>query len=173
VSPIDDAFGIDGWMDEKELRWLHACSSKMCSVVEIGSWKGRSSVALLTGCKGPVFCVDHFNGSASQRDTAHAEAKDGKLFEQFIGNVGMFPNLVVMRMPSVMAASFFRRKSVDMIFIDGDHEYEEFKQDVRVWLPVCRRLFCGHDLGEGGVTKALQDSGLSFKKLIGSIWRCV
>ncbi len=52
--------GIQGWMSLKELNWLYQQAKKCDSILEIGSWKGRSTHALLSGCKGIVTCVDTF-----------------------------------------------------------------------------------------------------------------
>jgi predicted O-methyltransferase YrrM len=81
---------IQGWMSETELLWLFNTAKEMNSVVEIGSWKGRSTHALLSGCKGTVYAVDHFLGSVDERETYHAEAKTRDIYKDFMGNVGSF-----------------------------------------------------------------------------------
>jgi hypothetical protein len=162
--------GIQGWMNEDALHWLYGQAMQAESVVEIGCWKGRSTHALLSGCPGPVFAVDHFKGSPNELIGPHEEAKDGKIGEIFRRNVGHFPNLVLMEMESVRAASFFREKSVDMVFIDGCHMHEAVKADIAAWRPVCRRLLCGHDLNT--VHRALEEMGVSYKREVGSIWSC-
>ena len=57
-----DTSPIEGWMDIDELEWLHDTAVNMNTVVEIGAWKGRSTIALLQGCKGIVFAVDPWRG---------------------------------------------------------------------------------------------------------------
>ena len=49
---------IKGWMSKEELQWLHNQSLKMNSIVEIGSWYGRSTHALVSGCNGNVYAID-------------------------------------------------------------------------------------------------------------------
>ena len=51
---------IEGWMEQTELEWLYSIASEMESIVEIGSWKGRSIHALCTRCKGTVTAIDLF-----------------------------------------------------------------------------------------------------------------
>ena len=161
---------IQGWMDDSAMRWLYERAQEMKSVVEIGSWKGRSTHALLSGCLGPVFAVDHFKGNPDELDGAHREALDHDIFIDFWLNVGHFRNLVVMRMGSVEAAQFFADRSVDMVFIDGCHIKEAVIADILAWKPKCRRLICGHDEGMGSVRAALSELGYNNHSIYGGIW---
>ena len=126
----------------------------MDSIVEIGSWKGRSTHALLSGCKGTVWAVDHFEGSAGE-EGMHHEAKEVDLYEKFMANVGMFPNLKALKMSSAEAVKQFEDKSVDMVFIDGGHEYAEVKADIEMWLPKAKKMICGHDYNWVAVQEAV------------------
>jgi hypothetical protein len=161
---------IEGWMLNEELQWLYETASKFIRVVEIGSWKGRSTHALLSGCKGTVYAVDHFKGSLSQINGVHHEALMTDIHEIFKKNVGHFPNLVILKMDSIKASKLFKDGYFDMIFIDAGHESYEVEPDIEVWYPKCKTLFCGHDLYEGGVKAALTNAGLNFEPAIGSIW---
>lgn len=148
---------IPGWMSDMELEWLCEKASQMDSVVEIGCWKGRSTHALLTGCMGRVFAVDHFQGNPKENHIggAHGEAKTADIHEILLKNVGHFPNLVVLKMDSVEASKLFNDKEIDMVFIDGDHSLEGFEADLNAWMPKCRKLICGHDMGQDGVPVVL------------------
>jgi hypothetical protein len=73
---------IWGWMSPDHLEWLSAQAAQMESVAEVGSLRGRSSFALLTACKGPVYCIDPWPG--------------GK-YDSFMEACGHFPNLVAIR----------------------------------------------------------------------------
>jgi len=163
---------IQGWMGDECMRWLYEQAQTMTSVVEIGSWRGRSTHALLSGCPGPVFAVDHFKGSPDELNGAHREAVTQNIFAQFWQNVGMFKNLVVFRMPSVEAAQYFAPASVDMVFIDGCHRQEEVMADLSAWRPKCRKLMCGHDVGYRSVQEALKELGYPLNKVSNAgIWR--
>jgi hypothetical protein len=145
---------IDGWTTELELEWLEDRAKEMKSIVEIGCWKGRSSKALLEGCPGKVWCVDHFKGNADAKFSTPERAEREKVYEKFMENVGHYPNLEIMKTSSEDAAQMFNTDT-DMVFIDGNHSYDAVKRDIELWLPKCKKLICGHDYNE--VWKAVHD----------------
>jgi hypothetical protein len=119
-----------GWMSPAELEWLHAQAKQMRSVVEVGCLHGRSSYALATGCPGTVYCLDPWSD-------------DG--YRSWMGSVGdVLPNVVGIRRPSPEAGASVP-DPVDMVFIDGAHDYDSVVADITYWLPRARVLLCGHD----------------------------
>jgi tetratricopeptide (TPR) repeat protein len=144
-----DGGGIDGWMTHGELDWLYHRAQKVDSIAEVGSWKGRSTHALLSGCKGKVVAVDTFKGSADPRDQTNAIAKKEDILATFRKNVGHFPNLEVCQMTSEEAAKKFSAegRKFDMVFIDAGHAYEEVKQDILLWKDLATVILSGHDYG--------------------------
>ena len=68
-------------------------------------------------------------------------------------------NVVPKKMKSVDAAKLFNDKSIDMVFIDGSHTYENVKRDIEYWLPKCKKIICGHDYvpAHPGVIKAVNE----------------
>jgi len=163
--------GIDGWMTLRELNWLHDTAKRMNNVLEVGSWKGRSTHALLTGCKGMVTAVDTFKGSKGE-DEAHAEAKTEAVYDAFKRNVGEFPNLSICRGDSLVKAKEKEGQKYDMVFIDGEHTYEGVKADINAWRDKAVRVLCGHDYCDAwpGVKKAVNESIGEPDEVAGTIW---
>ena len=160
--------GIDGWCTDEELRFLRRMAFECDSIVEVGSWKGRSTRELLKACKGNVYAVDHWLGSLNYQTDVKVTVED--VYQEFLKNVGGFPNLVVLQGSSVNMATEFNGKMVDMVYIDAGHDYEEVKADIEAWLPKCKKFICGHDYGTfKGVTKAVNEK---FKdiEVIDTIW---
>lgn len=160
---------IDGWMWFCELQFLYEKAKKFDTIAEVGSWKGRSTHALLSGCKGKVTAVDHFLGSKGE-EAAHSEAKGDVVFEQFDENTKQFFNLSVRRKDSLTAAKDFPDNSFDMIFIDGSHQYEEVKADIQAWKNKAKILLCGHDYTNWPDVKKAVDEELGNVMTCGSIW---
>jgi|GEM_PF-1697241 len=160
---------IEGWMRFSELVWLFTAAQKVESVVEIGSWKGRSTYALLSGCLGPVYAVDHWLGSDAERNYQHKLADVVDIHAEFIANVGHFPNLVERRMSSAEAAGTIN--AADLVFIDSGHEYDEVFADINVWRPKATKILCGHDYDWSGVKRAVDDCfGNAVCNPAGNIW---
>jgi hypothetical protein len=137
------------------LQWLYETAQGMASIVEVGSYKGRSTHALCSGCPGTVTAVDHWIMMFGPRaGTFRAGA-----LATFKENVGHFKNLNIIQAPSLEAVLTFKDASIDMVFIDGDHSYEGVKADVLAWIPKAKKLICGHDYhgATPGVIQAVEE----------------
>jgi predicted O-methyltransferase YrrM len=170
MNYIEPNPAIDGWMDEAELQWLFEKGSEMGNIVEVGSWMGRSTHALLSGCKGTVYAVDHFKGSPSEIDSAHSLAKTEDIYAIFLKNLSGFTNLSVLKMDSLSASKLFKDKEIELVFLDPDHEYPAIKEIIETWLPKTRRLLCGHDVAQGGTPRAFEELNLNPKREVGTLW---
>ena len=139
---VERAAAIMGMMEPGELQWLYEIAKSMNSIVEIGSYKGRSTYALLSGCPGPVYAVDFFSCGGMWPDTD----PQSDTWPAFFVNVGHFPNLHPVRMTSAKAAAFGPVPPlVDMVFIDGCHDFAAVFHDLNLWEPRATKMICGHD----------------------------
>lgn len=61
------------------------------------------------------------------------------------------PRAAIMRLRSVEAAKRVQDDSLDFVFIDGSHAYEDVRDDIAAWWPKVKSggLFCGHDYSSG------------------------
>jgi glycosyltransferase involved in cell wall biosynthesis len=157
---------IEGWMVFPELTWLFENAKNKKRILEVGSWKGRSTHALCTGAAkyggGTVFAVDHFSGSVGE-DIQHAEAKadPDSIFRQFSENTKDCTNLVVRRADSLEAAKEFPDGYFDMLFLDGSHDECSVIKDIAAWSNKVRPggTLCGHDWGTWpGVVSAVRST---------------
>jgi predicted O-methyltransferase YrrM len=122
--------------------------------IEIGSWKGKSSafmaVEIANSNKNIEFyCVDTWNGSFEHKDSKEIDS----LYDIFINNMKPLENYYKpMRKNSLEAASQFEDESLDFVFIDASHEYEDVKKDIQTWLPKVKKngVLAGHDYYVGG-----------------------
>jgi hypothetical protein len=170
-NPVERAKEIEGWMYPEELEWLYEAAKRMDSVVEIGSYKGRSTYVLCSGCQGKVYAVDCHWCEALRPFVGSVQ----HTFPEFMENVGHFLNMVPLEMTSMDAAApGITPPEVDMVFIDGDHVYESVLADLKLWDPRTRKLLCGHDLKAEypGVEKALNEyfDGYKVARGPGSLW---
>src|SRR5579863_9410456 len=143
-----------------ELMWLaeHARNAK--EVVEVGSWKGTTAIAMADNTAGTVYAVDSFNGSIGEEATQKVhEGEEDWLYKTFKANTANFPNIVTMRMESIEAACYFASlaKQFDFVFLDASHDYDSVKKDIQFWKPLVAPggILAGHDRTWDGVSKAI------------------
>jgi predicted O-methyltransferase YrrM len=143
---IERAQATPGWMSDAELTYLAECAGKSTAIVEIGSWKGRSTLALACNTSGTVYAVDTWKGTEQQGDEL-AQHEPGWLLTEFKRNTAGLDNIVICEGPSVEMAKLHMGLTLDMIFIDGYHTYEGVRDDILSWTPMLRPggILCGHD----------------------------
>jgi predicted O-methyltransferase YrrM len=120
---------IPGWLTDEEGETLfdlaRACTGKGV-IVEIGSWKGKSTVCLALGSKAgasvPVYAVD-----------PHADYRFGD-FKANVDRAGIAELVRPVASLSQAAADEFR-EPVEFLFVDGSHEYELVLEDYEKWVP--------------------------------------
>jgi len=143
------ADSTEGWLYPREGPALYelARSCRTGVVVEIGSWKGKSTVWLARGAaagSGPrVYAIDPHQGGSGESATLEA-------FTETLERAGITEIVRPIVGTSAGAADGFD-EAVGLLFIDGDHSVEGVEDDLTHWLP---------KLVEGGVV-ALHDASLS------------
>ena len=171
---LDRAREIQGWMTDAELEWLAGQATRHYRIAEVGSWKGRSTVALAENTSGMVLAVDTWLGS--EEHTPEEIGPEGWLFRQFSENVKGLPILPVVG-ESVRVAEHFQRvgfRVFDMVFIDGAHDFDSVKADIEAWRPLLQPggILCGHDFKSwpGAVAEAVSTVLGEVELPAGSIW---
>lgn len=116
--------------------------------VEVGCWRGRSSSFLAVEIANSekqidFYCVDTWEGSVEHKNQDLSE-----LYDTFIENMKpvekyYFP----LKISSLEASKKFKDCSLDFVFLDGSHEYEDVKLDIEHWLPKVKPggILSGHD----------------------------
>jgi hypothetical protein len=160
----DRVLRIDGWMSETELD----CISKLVSsvypggvVVEIGAWKGRSTMAIAAQSEDKVFItVDNWQGQDCYDEEAMSVVRSGKLFDIFLSNcrsMGFEPlkfssiyectpgKFYYITGDSREAAALFPDVSIDLWFDDGNHDHLD--EDILAWKHSWKpsTILAGHD----------------------------
>ena len=147
----DNAF-IQGWLHNDAGSFLYQLArfhAPIPTVVELGSWKGRSTSWLASGMKdrgeGLVYAVDTWQGTPGEM--AHEQLlKDydpDQLFNEFLGNMKQLELhewVTPIRMDTLSAAKHWIQELPDMqigvLFIDAGHEYEQVLHDFESWSPM-------------------------------------
>lgn len=158
--------GIRGNLRFPEITFLYNEAKKYQDILEVGSWCGKSTHALLSGCKGNVTAIDTFLGSKME-----PKHNPEELFKEFSGNVEKFwDKLKIVRDDF---NNFIFEKKYDMIFIDAGHTYKEVKSDILKSLPYATKVICWHNYGEvtwQGVKQAVDEIFWQPDEVIDTIW---
>ena len=166
---------IQGWCDFHDLYDEAIDRAVDGSVmVEVGCWLGKSSAYLWEKAKASgkdltLIYVDTWTGEGvNDPFTINAITQAGLTLAEVwwenmeacgVSFLDKKPDVHAMMMKSVDAAAKFRNGSVDFIFIDAAHDYENVAADLDAWLPKlsARGHIAGHDYGAPGVEQAVNE----------------
>jgi predicted O-methyltransferase YrrM len=130
-----------GLLSEKEARFLvlaAACAPARGAILEIGSFKGRSTVALATVAvhygTGPVVAVDPHTAPSSTDPDLEGRSSS---FEEFLDNLRASDLEGAVEIHRTYSRDLARgwNRPIRLLWIDGDHTYEGAKEDLRLFGP--------------------------------------
>lgn len=131
-------------------------------IVEIGSYVGDSTRIFATNFE-QVVAVDPWDTSGSVKidgDDIY-DSFSPAIEKQFDELVEEFPNIKKLKMTGDSAVKLFEDESVDMVYIDALHTYEDVKNDIEKWFPKVKigGVVAGHDYQKrfSGVIEAVEE----------------
>lgn len=156
------------------------------AAVEVGTHRGEFARCLLRSWPGggTLYCVDHWSvppgyeaqaaclaaigGRPGDREDDYAEAL--RVLAPFAGRA------VLLREASADAAARFAPRTLDFVYLDGDHERPGIDRDLELWWPKVRPggILAGHDFimpGEvgGGWGQYVQPAVMEFAAREGAL----
>lgn len=174
---INRALSVEGWFTYNHAQRLYDLANvyvtKGGTVLEVGSWKGRSSYVLAAICKekgAHLICMDSFVGLVPdpkkhvkwdlymEGDGYYIEAKKDDFIDNIKKNLSEFDDVEYMMGDSKKLYKKIKDNSLDLCFVDGDHDSPGVDADMKNYWPKVKKggIFCGHDFEEGNdVAKAL------------------
>jgi len=136
---IRDIFNkVEGLLEEKEGEFLYnmakACKDKEGVIVEVGSWKGRSTICLGKGSKAgnkvKIYSIDPHRNTPTHKDLRQSQTDED--FRKNIQAAGVSELITSIIQTSAEAAKAFNQ-TVQFLFIDAEHDYESVKLDFLSW----------------------------------------
>jgi predicted O-methyltransferase YrrM len=120
---------VEGWLTNEEGKLLYELAKSSTgrgAIIEIGSWKGRSTIWLARGSKQgrktKVYAIDPHRFSSFTD------------FKSNIKKAGVEDIVIPIVRTSAQAAVEFNMP-VELIFIDGSHKFEMVELDFKLWFP--------------------------------------
>lgn len=146
---------IGGWLGETEAAELRRLAVN-ANVLEIGSYRGRSTVVMAEVAR-LVVAVDHHEGDSGCR---------GGTIAPFLANLekhGVKGKVVPIIADSVSACAVLMSGQFDLAFIDGDHATESVIRDIRAARRLMRPggVMAFHDADYASVQNALVACGMT------------
>ncbi|HZZ90576.1 MAG TPA: class I SAM-dependent methyltransferase, partial [Caulobacteraceae bacterium] len=145
ASSFDELFEryisrIEGWLSKPEARFLFRCAKRTTGgcVVEVGSYRGRSTAALgfgvnTAGAGVPVFAIDPhepfegvFGGEFGPDDRG--------AFMRAMAATGLYRHVRLVNLSSERVTDHWTLP-VSLLFLDGDHRYAAVRRDFEAWAP--------------------------------------
>jgi hypothetical protein len=174
---------IEGWFDFEDVyREMVKRANFISHFVEVGAFKGKSTAYMaveIANCKKAIRfdVVDTWQGSLEHQKGEFSEDSSvvaNHLFEDFSRNTSSVADFIrPVRMTSLEASRLYPDKSLDFVFIDASHDYDNVKADILAWKPKIKPggYLGGHDLHAvfPGVERAVRELFPVFE-IVGCSW---
>jgi hypothetical protein len=155
----------DGFLSQREAEALHDLAEGR-SVLEMGAFKGRSTVAMALKAKS-VTSVDWHQGDIHTVGSRHPHI--GSTLAEYRKNIAPYPNVepIVGRFEDVLPAMAGRE--FDMVLVDGQHDLESVIRDMNYAISFKPAVIAVHDYGLFEVTEGLETFGVSPEKVVDTL----
>ncbi|HYU61212.1 MAG TPA: class I SAM-dependent methyltransferase [Solirubrobacterales bacterium] len=163
-------------LSTEEAELLHELARQVDEgcIVEVGSYRGRSTVALATGASVPVYAIDpheQFTGVLG----AQFGPADRVAFYRTMLRANTADRVRLVNLPSEVACAGWIDR-IGLLFIDGDHRYEGVRRDFECWQPhltseatVALDDSIDPELGPRRVVAEASGSGFTVDRVVGKI----
>jgi predicted O-methyltransferase YrrM len=149
VLELDELETLEGLISAEVGELLHnqaAVVPASNAIVELGSYKGKSTAYLARGAKigygAPVFAVDAWSEEVSAWRNRVLERLPSATYREFLDQIsraGVKDQVTPLRSMTTLAAEMWADmeggQSVGLLYIDGDHHFDAVLADYRAWRP--------------------------------------
>jgi hypothetical protein len=139
AAQLRDLLMIDGAIDDAEIRHLYTLAAELRTgcIVEIGSYRGRSTAALamgsLAGGHVPVYAIDPQEEFIGVYGGVFGPEDRGCFFATML-RLKLYPVIRLVNLKSEWLSSAWPLP-VALLFVDGDHSHAGVGKDLECWLP--------------------------------------
>ncbi|HUJ10135.1 MAG TPA: class I SAM-dependent methyltransferase [Verrucomicrobiae bacterium] len=156
---------IEGQVSPNELRILIELAKKVPAsnvIVEIGTYRGRSAVALALGAQlgsgARVYAIDPHVTFKGVKGGQFGPPDMAALYAN-LAKAGVGETVAVVCLPSLIPAQAWRGRDVGLLWLDGDHSYEGVRADFDAWFPLVIHdgMVAFHDVDAPGVKQLLNE----------------
>lgn len=152
-------YEVEGFLSSPEAALLSDVGAQAaCCIVEIGSYRGLSTIALAERANVPVYAIDPHEPFTAEGGHYFDGPADREAFMRNVIRAGVAHKIRLTNLPSAQVVQGWTRP-IDVLWIDGDHREAAVRADVRAWLPfvVSGGHVLLHDKDDSGVKAVLRD----------------
>ena len=130
--------GVEGWLTDAQAERLRAAATRSARIVEIGSYRGRSTIVLARAAPAgaEVVAIDphagNDRGPRQWRGTAGEGEADHRVFSANLERAGVAARVRHVRRPSQAALDVVDGEA-DLVYVDGAHRFAAAAADIRAW----------------------------------------
>ena len=137
------------------VEWLKTLQKAQGFAIEIGVGQGFFSLEILKNTNYTLYSIDCW-----EYNTFNPIPEQS--YQETISRLTSFKerSIIIKSYSIPEIANKFQDNSIDLIYIDGDHYYDEVKKDLLLWYPKVKKggIFSGHDYSlSWGVKKAVDE----------------
>lgn len=165
---------IDGWFDYADFEFYTLIARSMSdsfTMLEIGSYKGRSTACMSEICKAldkkvDIDVIDTFKGDK--------HIGEQNTFSAFMDNISTYGTVrTIYALDSAVAYQKIEANTYyDFIFIDASHDAESVTRDILTYKPFLapNGIIGGHDYKHYGVREGVENALGTSYSTIGNCW---
>ena len=142
---FDELAGLDGLISRDVGELLYSFAALVPedqAIVELGSYRGKSTCYLATGATigngASVYAVDAWSEEVSAWRAAVLSTLPSPAYADFaaqLDKAGVSEGVQVIRSLTTLAAELYDGPQVGLLYIDGDHSRQAVHADFRAWRP--------------------------------------
>lgn len=150
---IKYCINLDGLINDNEIKFLmnnvmeyQQKILNTINILEIGSFMGKSSCALFGSIDGyygmsNLYCIDNWSKFGSSKEKCIRNLSKLKMDFNLNGN------FLILNGDSYTFVDYFEDNTIDVIFIDGDHNYNSVYNDIKNYYSKLKKggILLGHD----------------------------
>jgi len=162
---LDFLMSIDGQIscpEAKKLMELAKSTPPETVIVEIGSYRGRSTIALAFGSRegngNRVYAIDPHSKFLGILGGTFGPSDQANFYDNIVSaKVGEI--VCSVSLPSLAAARSWSDRNVSLLWVDGDHSYKAVREDFEAWKSFVIRggIVAFHDNSVPGVQTLIQE----------------
>jgi predicted O-methyltransferase YrrM len=172
---ITEPVFVENWFTDASCETLAGLVRKVKMVegrvVELGSWEGRSTLAMAGATYRPIHAVDTWDGAPSDK-YQREQVKTRDVFAQWCANLAEYRHQVTPYRMDWLAYAQLDLGPVALVFIDADHTYTEVCAQIDAFLPLMSPggIICGDDYPMRPVWRAVRKRLRPGYQVEGRVW---